>query len=236
MTPITDARFGSHEKDSTYTAVRTMILEGSLAPGAPIVEAELAEHLGVSRTPVRSALHRLQQDGYVLATRRGRKNRLLVAPLTKEDGREVYHIVGALDGLVAWRAAQLPAEAREELATRMARINEDLAAAGGESPVKFPLLLELHSAFHAAFFEAIHAPRLKTLHSNSRPLADRYRRVYSRMDYGQQQKSVREHQQIIEAIRKGDAVKAQCLTLEHWMSSAERLCQIIDVLGEHGNW
>lgn len=236
MTPMDEPRLALAGKDSTYQAIRALILDGSLAPGAPIVEAEMADRLGVSRTPVRSALHRLQQDGYVLLSRRGRKSRLLVSPLTREDGREVYHIVGALDALVAWRAARLSADAREELVIRMAGINESLALAGRAVPVDFRRLLELHGSFHAAFFDAIDAPRLKTLHSNVRPQADRYRRIYSSIAHGQQEQSVEEHGRIITAIRAGNPVEAQCATMEHWMGAAERLCQIIEILGEHGAW
>ena len=236
MGPARRPRFSAATKDGTFQTVRTMILEGSLAPGATIVETELAEHLDVSRTPVRSALHRLEQDGYVLATWRGRKRRLVVAPLTKEDGREVYHIVGALDALVAWRAAGLPASRREELAARMSTLNESLLAAGQLVPVDFPRLLELHASFHAVFFEAVEAPRLKALHSNVRPQADRYRRIYSRVAHGQQAQSAAEHRRIIETIKVGDPVEAHCATLEHWMGAADRLCEIIEIFGEHGAW
>jgi DNA-binding GntR family transcriptional regulator len=236
MAPVSRPSVGAENKDGTFETIRTMILEGSLAPGAPIVETELAEHLGVSRTPVRSALHRLEQDGYVRATWRGRKRRLLVAPLTKEDGREVYHIVGALDALVAWRAALLPADLREQLTTKMSSINESLFAAGLLIPVDFPRLLELHASFHSVFFDAIDAPRLKALHSNVRPQADRYRRIYSRVSHGQQEQSAEEHRRIIEGIEAGDPVEAHCATMEHWMGAAERLCEIIAIFGEHGAW
>lgn len=222
--------------ESAYHEIRTMIMDGSLSPGARIVESEVAEHIGVSRTPVRSALRRLQQDGYVVAQERGRKTRLSVAPLTKEDAREIYHIVGALDGLVSWHAARLSADEREALAAGMTRINEELAAEGQTPPGDLQHLLQLHEVFHSMVFDAVHAPRLKTLHANTRPQADRYRRIYSSGDYGQQAPSIAEHQEIIKTIRDGDDEGALCTTQAHWMNAAERLCRIIDVRGEHGNW
>jgi DNA-binding GntR family transcriptional regulator len=222
--------------DSAFDRIRAMILEGSLAPGARIVESELAEHIGVSRTPVRSALHRLQQDGYVLALDRGRKAKLVVAPLTKEDAREIYHIVGALDGLVSWHAARLSADEREKLSDRMTRVNDELAELGQTAAGQLQRLLELHASFHAVVFDAVRAPRLKSLHSTTRPQADRYRRIYSSGDFGQQGPSVEEHRRIVEAIRSGDPEAALCVTQEHWMRAADRLCRIIDVRGEHGNW
>jgi len=222
--------------DSAFDRIRTMILDGSLAPGARIVESELADHIGVSRTPIRSALHRLQQDGYVMASERGRKARLVVAPLTKEDAREIYHIAGALDGLVSWHAARLSADEREALSDSMTLINEELAKIGQTTGAELQRLLELHASFHAVVFEAIYAPRLKALHATTRPQADRYRRIYSSGDFGQQGPSVEEHRRIVEAIRNGNPDEALCRTQKHWMEAADRLCRIIDVRGEHGNW
>ena len=72
----------------TLQHLRELIVKGQLAPGSVIVEADLAQRLGVSRTPVRDALRSLLQEGFILArTSGGRKTRLVVAPLTKEDAR-----------------------------------------------------------------------------------------------------------------------------------------------------
>jgi len=222
--------------DIAYERIRSMILKGSLAPGARIVESDLADHIGVSRTPVRSALHRLQQDGYLLDQERGRKVKLIVAPLTKDDGREIYHIVGALDGLAAWHAARLPEAEREDLTARMTEINETLAVLEPSRPGDFQKLLELHGEFHALPLRAIDAPRLKSLHATTKPQADRYRRIYSSGDYGQQKLSLHEHAGIVASLRAGDPAEALRRTQDHWMMAADRLCTIIDVAGERGSW
>lgn len=222
--------------DSAYEQIRSMIMRGSLAPGARIVESELAEHIGVSRTPVRSALHRLQQDGYVVGQERGRKAKLIVAPLTKEDAQEIYHIVGALDGLAAWHAARLPRGQRELLATRMQGVNDTLGALENLPQADFKRLFDLHGEFHQLPLDAVNAPRLKALHAATKPQADRYRRIYSSGDFGQQRRSVEEHGRIIEALQAGEAAEALCQTQDHWMKAADRLCGIIEVLGERGSW
>jgi DNA-binding GntR family transcriptional regulator len=228
--------FRGNLNDSALEKIRDMILKGSLAPGARIVESELAEHIGVSRTPVRSALHRLQQDGYVLAQDRGRKAKLIVAPLTKEDAREIYHILGALDGLAAWHAAQLPERERLPLSNGMGRINDTIAELGKSPQAEHRRLLELHGDFHDLVLEAVEAPRLRALYSATKPQADRYRRIYSSGDFGQQVRSVKEHSGIIEAIADGNMAEALCRTQDHWMAAADRLCGIIEVLGERGSW
>jgi len=236
MTSTETDKSGPNLNDSAYERIRSMIVDGSLAPGARIVESDLADHIGVSRTPVRSALHRLQQDGYVLDQERGRKVKLIVAPLTKDDAREIYHIVGALDGLAAWRAARLPQAAREALSAAMAKINETLSVLERSRQGGFQTLLELHGEFHALPLRAVQAPRLQTLHATTKPQADRYRRIYSSGDYGQQQRSLEEHGLIVESIRAGDPAEALRRTQDHWMMASDRLCGIIEVLGERGRW
>lgn len=236
MTGKSDDQTRGNLNSSAYDQVREMILKGSLAPGARIVESELAEHIGMSRTPIRSALHRLQQDGYVLAQDRGRKVKLIVAPLTKEDALEIYHIVGALDGLAGWHAAHLPERERLALSNGMGRINDRIAGVGEATPPDHQALLSLHGEFHDLVLDAVEAPRLRALHAATKPQADRYRRIYSSGDFGQQARSVGEHREIIDAIAEGDAAQALCRTQDHWMTAADRLCRIIEVLGERGNW
>jgi len=85
--------------DTTFRRLRELIVHGKLAPGSRVIEADLADRLRVSRTPIRAARHRLQQEGYIVVTSiAGSKERLSVAPLTKEDARELYWIVGHLEG------------------------------------------------------------------------------------------------------------------------------------------
>src|ERR1700761_7814595 len=102
--------------DSAYQRLRNMIVHGRLAPGTWVIEADLAARLGYSRTPIRGALQLLQQEGYVVGSPHGSsKSRMLVAPLTKEDARELYSIIGCLEGLSARLTAQLPLPRRQEI-------------------------------------------------------------------------------------------------------------------------
>src|SRR5690606_31774765 len=73
----------------TYHRLRQAITSGTLTPGARVVERELGDALGVSRTPVRSALHRLQQEGYIVAAGNGAATQLVIAPLTRHDAVEL---------------------------------------------------------------------------------------------------------------------------------------------------
>src|SRR4051812_48826153 len=103
-----------HSLRLTFDRLRAMIVTGKLSPGTWIIEVELADRLGISRTPIRGALHWLQREGYVVAAGNGSKNRMLVAPLTKEDACELYSIIGHLEGLAARLTSQLAAPNRKE--------------------------------------------------------------------------------------------------------------------------
>ena len=107
MGSAADAPHGSRP-EQVYARLRDLIVEGLLAPGSRIVETEIASRLGVSRTPVREALQRLQQEGYVMGSPGAQQSRLTVAPLTQNDVYELLNIVGALEGMGARGAASAP--------------------------------------------------------------------------------------------------------------------------------
>ncbi len=88
--------------DQVYEYLRARIVDGSLSPGARIVERALTS-LGVSRTPIREALKRLEQDGLVVCLpHRGYR----VRSASAEDGRRVYEVRRALEGLAGELAAE----------------------------------------------------------------------------------------------------------------------------------
>ena len=75
--------------DMVYRELRELIVSGRLAPGTRLVETIAARRLGVSRTPVRSAFHRLQREGYAVAANEGdERQRLVVAPITADDAAD----------------------------------------------------------------------------------------------------------------------------------------------------
>src|SRR3954468_9798095 len=132
-TPI-DAPHGSRP-EQVYARLRDLIVEGLLAPGSRIVETEIASRLGVSRTPVREALQRLQQEGYVMGSPGAQQSRLTVAPLTQNDVYELLNIVGALEGMGARGAASLPQNDRRNLARDLKALNADFFTAGKAAPI-----------------------------------------------------------------------------------------------------
>src|SRR6266571_1385813 len=100
---------------TAFREIRELIVHGRLSPGTWILEAELAERLNMSRTPVRGAIHWLQREGYILEHRNAKKSRMIVAPLTKEDANELYLIIGRLEGIAGRGAAEMPKSDRLKL-------------------------------------------------------------------------------------------------------------------------
>jgi len=219
-----------------YVSLRDLIVRGRLAPGTRIIESEIAARLGVSRTPVRSALHRLQQEGYVIETDGGARARLSVAPLTKDDGEEIFNVVAEVEGLAARFAARLDAPDRGRVAGELRAINADLrraAEAERPDPNRF---FELDRGFHRRYVEASGRRRVIALHDAIKPQAHRYNYVYTSVLVDTIRTSASEHDEIIAALEKGDPDATQRAVQANWRNAAERLSVVIDRLGERGSW
>lgn len=228
-------RFVSTESDA-YLRLRESIVSGRLAPGSRVVESTLAERLGTSRTPVRSALHRLQQEGYVVAADGGLRTRLTVSPLTREDGRELFWIVGELEGMAVSWVAGLPSELRQPVAADLLRANQALLAASREDTPDPARIFDLHTRFHQRYVEACGAHRLQAMHASVKPQAERYRRLYSTATGSRIRASLEEHEDIVAAVAAGDPERAERAVRANWRNAAERLAKMIETIGEQGSW
>lgn len=210
-----------------YERLREQIRRGRLAPGLRIVEADVAAALGVSRTPVRSALRTLMRDGYVVATGRGRQVRLRVAPIGAPDLIEIFELLAALEGTAALRAAALPHAARRTLADALRRDTRALEEAFRRRPPDYDRRLALHRRFHLRLTDAAAGPRLRALLDAVRPLAERYEWIYGRVLPRGIVPAAREHDVIARAIQDGDAGAARRAVEANWTNAARRLAPAI---------
>lgn len=222
--------------DRAYSLLREAIVHGRLAPGTRIVEADVARRLGLSRTPVRSALQRLQQEGYVLAPGGGRQSRMTVTPLTERDIRELFAIVGQVEGLAARWCAELHAATRQPLVEALGSVNQRLAHAAKQSLPNREDIFLLDNNFHQLYVEAGAGPRLATLHQAIKPQTERYVRIYVRGLLDELSTSVEEHEEIIEGIEMGSPLRAQRAVEGNWANAATRLGQVVRKVGEQGEW
>jgi DNA-binding GntR family transcriptional regulator len=186
--------------DSAYAALKSRIIEGELAAGVAVSEAELALSLGLGKAPVRAALARLAQDGLVAAiARRGWR----VAPVTLADVLDVFRLRRSLEPLAARLAAERGIDARQ-LRRLDAACRADYVPGDPASERAF---LKANRAFHLAIAEASGSPRLARVLSN---LLDESERalVLGLAVRNRSHEIQHEHQALIEALARGDAEAA----------------------------
>jgi DNA-binding GntR family transcriptional regulator len=236
MSTAIQSSTGRGSISQSYETLRELIVAGRLAPGSRLIETSVAQRLGVSRTPVRGALQRLEQEGYVIADRGGKRTQMTVAPLTEEDGTELFWIVGELEGMAAFRMASAPEGERRDLVRELRGVNEELRASAGETPPDANRIFDLHTRFHGLYMERSGGPRLTAMYRSVRPQVERYRRLYSSARGADIHESVAEHEEIIRKIERGDREGAERAVQSNWRNAAERLAAVIQLMGERGSW
>ncbi len=219
-----------------YRKLRELIVRGQLAPGMRIVETDVSQRLGVSRTPVRGALQRLQQEGYIVDSPALQQSRPTVAPLTREDAHELFSILAEVEGLAARFAAACPAPQREKLCAELTSINAQFRKAADAKQQNHNRLWELDERFHRRYVEVAAGPRLLALFEAVKPQAERYERIYVSLLSRDLTPSVTEHTHIIRAIKQGNVDAAQAAVQTNWRNAAERLATVITNVGERGQW
>jgi DNA-binding GntR family transcriptional regulator len=193
-------------EERVYLELEDEILSGALPKGTALGEVALSERLGVSRTPVRSALHRLNEDGLVESVaNRGS----VVVGVTGEDIIDIYKIRIRLEGLASSVAAErISREGLEKLSESVELSEFYIRKKDTER------LRELDSEFHETIYrEAGNRLLCKTL-SELHKRIKLYRKLSLTVP-GRLEKSVLEHREIFEAIKRADAAEADRLTSLH---------------------
>lgn len=217
-----------------FERLRDLIVTGRLAPGAAIIETEVAALLGVQRSHLRHALQRLQHAGFVVTSTIGTYSRTRVAPLTAEDVRDLFDLVGAVEGLAVRAAALLRSEGRAELARQLEATNADLLRAALDKPADYNQVNDLDVAFHRHCVDRAAPPRVRVLYDAVKPQADRYERLYTHALLDDIAVSVAEHDAIVAGIRAGDPDAAQRAAEMNWRNAGERFGRVIAMAGERG--
>lgn len=221
---------------TAYDQLRDLIIRGRIAAGARVVEIDVATKLGVSRTPAREAIKRLQQEGFLASTGTGTRTQLSVTALTSDDLFDLYRIMGALEGTAARSAAALPEDSRRPLAKSLKATNAQFEKLGRKKAHDFEELFELHNGFHEALVRAGATPRLQALIDTVRPQVDRYEFVYAPLVGPFYDETFEEHAAVVRAIRNGSASAAETAVRANWINSAERLAKALARSGPRGAW
>jgi DNA-binding GntR family transcriptional regulator len=221
---------------TAFREIRELIVHGRLSPGTWILEADLAERLNMSRTPVRGAIQWLQREGYVLEHRNVSKSRMIVAPLTKEDANELYMVIGSLEAIAGRGVASLPQPQRKQIASQLRSLNDRLDAIASGQPCHPGEIFEIDRDFHRLIVKFGAGPRLTTLHGGVEPQTERYWRLYASSIIKDLHISVEEHKEIIRAVEEEDADSVEVGLKQNWLKGSERLGHVIDIFGERGSW
>lgn len=182
---------------------REAILKGYLKPGEKLDQNEIAELLGVSRSPVRDALRKLAAEGLVqIHPHRG----AIVAELTPEELEEIYLLRRVLEGLAVRLAVPHIDDERLAVLEEILRTMDETEDAD--------TWIDLNYRFHHTIYEAARRPRLLALIDNLRMVVAPYIRQYiSTPEY--RRSAQISHRRILEACARRDPVEAQRETEEH---------------------
>lgn len=191
-------------RDAAYEQLRDWITLGPLEPGEPIRDSEVAARLGISRTPVREALLRLEQEGLVeMFPGRGTR----VPPLRFERARHLFSIGGALDGLAAEEATPRLGDDQLDAIEEMLRAMEV-----DDEPRQLQMLDE---RFHRTYYDATgNEPLISMLEAITVELR-RFDRVGFR-DRDILRTARGEHRAILGAFRARDAARAATAARLNW--------------------
>lgn len=200
-------------------SLREAIRNGVLKPGERIMEIQLAEELGVSRTPVREAIRKLELEGYVvMMPRRG----TYVANMSIRDINEIFEIRTALESLSNGLAAEHITDEELEHLQRL------LVIIGGYiKDGNIEKIVETDIEFHDLMYHAARNHRLVGIISNLRDQLTRFRTLS--MSYpGRLEATLDEHRTIVEAIANGDRKAASKAAEQHMENSEKTLLKAMD--------
>ncbi len=211
-------RRASHIRSDTgpYSRLKLMILSGELAGGEPLVERQLAERLGVSRTPVREAIMRLEREGL---TRAVEGKGAFVASYMLEDMVEIYQMREALEPLAARLSCPLIAAADLDHHEAQLRRYRSRPALRQEEPSQWRLL---GRDFHNLFIRASGNTRLIQVIEGMQHQIELFRGLGSSSNRREDLKSaVDEHWEILQAFRARSAARAEKAVRAHLQSGLQ---------------
>jgi DNA-binding GntR family transcriptional regulator len=205
--------------DAAYERLRDAIVRGELAPGEKIKDADLAEMLGLSRTPVREALTRLLESG-LIESKPGVYTRL--STLNRHDVAANLSVLKALDSLAMQSAVPRLTE-RDFHSMRQA--NRNFAAAVQRQDVSKALAAD--DAFHHVIIEAADNPVIARIIEQLHPQLHRilYRK-FSGLLGGEE--TINHHDELIKVCEQGDAQAAAAISGEHWSHLADLISGLFD--------
>lgn len=218
----------SRAADVVYNEIRARILSGEIAPSTQLKEEDLAQMCGVSRTPIREALRRLEADMLILRTD---TQRSFVPVWSSDEIEEIFLLRALLEGHAAARAARLITE--EQLA-QLRLYDQAISSAIADEPIDYDGFVSNNRLFHELIIEVASSPRLARLVSLlvEQPILHRTARQYGREGM---QRSHAGHEELIAAFAARDERWAELVMQSHIRQALHATLQETG-MEESGEW
>lgn len=187
-------------REIVYEELKMQILKGQIVPGTRMMEVEMAEEMGVSRTPIREAIRKLEKEGLVtIEPRKG----AYASQISTKDMVDILEVRQNMEGLAAFYAAM---RMNDEQKRKLAEISEAYNKAVIENNT--PDMIKYDTAFHHLVVEGSGNKMLVNMVEQLQELVLRFRYIYYD-DFKRAEKMPREHKVIYDAIVNGDTEKAR---------------------------
>ena len=210
-------------REIVFEYLRQSILDGKLEPGKRLMEIQMAEQLGVSRTPVREAIRKLELEGLVvMVPRRG----AYVADVSIKDVLEVLEVRMVLEGLAASLAAERMSD--DEI-NELTSVCDEFKRYYEEDNIEG--MIQKDVEFHDRIFNSTGNNKLNQISQSLREQIYRFRvRYISR--YNKAKELVDEHQALLDAIRNRDPDKAYKCGMKHIENLTDHMMEQLQIYKE----
>jgi DNA-binding GntR family transcriptional regulator len=206
-------------REQIVSSLRDSIIKGELTPGQKLTEPELAEKLGISRTPIREAFRQLESEGFLtVIPRRG----AVVSRITRKEIDDFYELKSLLEGYAARIAAERITEKGIE---KLRKINEQLSVLAEKGDVEG--FFWKNDEFHTTFISYCGNEKLLEFREHMVQKFMRFR-LGALSVPGRLMDSVRQHRTIIRALARKDGRLAEAVVLEHALLSGEELAERLE--------
>lgn len=203
-------------REIVYEELKEQILQGKIDPGTRMMEVEMAQQMGVSRTPIREAIRKLEKEGLVtIEPRKG----AYVSQLSKKDMKDIIEAREYLEGLAAFYAAKrITGEQKDSLVKACDAFDEAVENNDTEGMIRYDTL------FHQLIVEAADNNILVKIVGQLQEQVLRFRHLYYDDKFKRGEKMPMEHRAVLNDILEGNANDAQKSAFVH----IERIKEILE--------
>ena len=215
--------------DQIFEQLQNEILSGKYKKGEVLSEAKLSEELGVSRTPVREAVRRLEQEHILDETGHG----IVVVGISAEDMLDMYDIRIQLEGQAAARAAKNVTDEQLDKMQEVIELQKFYTDKDGDTSLKSNNIRDMDSSFHELLYQASSSVVFHDTLSNIHKKILKFRKA-SVSDKSRAELSYEEHLAILDALRMHEPELARSRTVQHIINARDNIRRRLDKIEDEG--